>query len=582
MKIGASLTTAGDRLIATGRYPAGFLTGLAVLALAGPGPLEAQAPQDSVARCDTHVYRAYDVAGPGYDYGRLLEITGAARIRSRLLQRSSGIYETPVCAPPETLVWGHTVDEVEGGHGPRFELLPLTLRGAYNSAYPIDRNDGAMWSGVGATGMGRGGLRFQYGAFSAAVAPEVAVSQNRDFDIVRVSLAGHSAFIHPTHRTLIDLPQRFGEDTFVQVYPGQSYARLDTYGAAIGVSTENLWYGPARRYPILLSNTGPGLPHAFIGTSRPVDIWIGEFEADVFWGLLEESDYFDRDQGNDHQLLAGFSGAFRPRGVDGLYLGFSRMYQAQGASLEGADFLTRPFTSLSDNPRGGRDNVLGDNILIALWLRFVLPQSGFEVYGEWAREDNFEDLDDLAKEPDHSQGYTIGFQKVVDAGEEMKVRIHGELIHLDVSESSQSGRPIATFYIHGQVNQGFTNRGQLLGAFVGPGSNAQFLGVDLFADWGRTGVFVERIRRDSDEYFFRWAPFYGPQAHDLELSFGLEQVLFVGPLQLSGSLGYYSRANRNFIGLDEFTFDFIRDNNLGITFGLQYRPRVDLGSLLTP
>src|SRR5699024_10219580 len=120
-----------------------------------------------------------------------------------------------------------------------------------------------------------------------------------DFAFRETAAAGHSPYNYPERPTGIDWPQRFGDNSVRSNELGQSYVRFDAYGLAAGVSTENLWWGPAQRYPILMSNTAPGFPHIFAGTGRPLDIYIGKLELEAIWGRLSESDYFDNDPDND-------------------------------------------------------------------------------------------------------------------------------------------------------------------------------------------------------------------------------------------------------------------------------------------
>jgi hypothetical protein len=126
-------------------------------------------------------------------------------------------------------------------------------------------------------------------------------------------------------------------------------------------------------------------------------------------GASRESDYFDDDPDNDRTLIAGLSAVFEPAFARGLFIGVNRMYLAD---MEGGD-LTRYFI---DPYVDVRDNPIGDNQLFSLFARWVLPRSGFEVYAEWAREDHWGDWIDLLREPDHSQAYMLGFQKIGTLG----------------------------------------------------------------------------------------------------------------------------------------------------------------------
>ena len=49
------------------------------------------------------------------------------------------------------------------------------------------------------------------------------------------------------------------------------------------------------------------------------------------------------------------------------------------------------------------------------------------------------------------------------------------------------------YYTHGRVPHGFTNLGQLLGAGIGGGSDAETFMLDYFDTWGSAGLMLQRI-----------------------------------------------------------------------------------------
>src|SRR5690606_21960783 len=122
---------------------------------------------------------------------------------------------------------------------------------------------------------------------------------------------------------------------------------------------------------------------------------------------------------------------------------------------------------------------------------------------------------------------------------------------------------------------GYTHRGQLLGAGIGPGSDMQIVGADWLADWGRSGLFFQRTRFDDDAYYANYARFYGQNGHDVELTAGARQRLFIGPLDIDGELTFSHRYNRNFVGLEAANFDTLfSENNLGIRVVATWVPRL--------
>src|SRR5690625_7055915 len=68
-----------------------------------------------------------------------------------------------------------------------------------------------------------------------------------------------------------DAPFRFGPDPFTTFDWGNSYIRAHYKSIEAGLSTEPLWWGPMQRYPLIMSNNAPGVPHAFLGTRELLD-----------------------------------------------------------------------------------------------------------------------------------------------------------------------------------------------------------------------------------------------------------------------------------------------------------------------
>lgn len=473
----------------------------------------------------------------------------------------------------------------------RLELLPPTLNSAFLSGYPRDRDNGVLWAGRGLSTAASAGVSGAWGPFSAALHPVVAYQENRAFETLTRPRPGFSPYSHPWRP--LDWPQRMGVDPFWTIHPGQSYVRADAFGVAAGASTSNMWWGPGVRNSIMLSDAAPGFPHLFVGTSRPTSVWIGRVEGRVVWGWLSESDHFDDDPGNDRTFLTGFVGAFEPGWIPGLYLGAARVLhmnipeEGLGAGAYLSPFGLEVFAdALIEDAGTWRDET---NQQIALYARWALPESGFETYAEWARNDRSQNLDDFIQEPDHSQAYILGFQKVF-AGDRRWVRLQGELTHLERSITS-TDRGLGPYYYHSEVIQGYTHRGQLLGAWIGPGSSSQFLGLDLFRPWGRIGGYLERVRFNTDAYY-RYQPRWGalgpggpinpPEnrlckcgdwVHDVELTAGVRGVAFWRGVEVAPELAYSYRLHRNF---------YKEDRNWTLGLDLRWVPGFSYEPLFRP
>jgi hypothetical protein len=548
----------------------------AVPAQEGAAARDAEVAGESAAdRCAAGALSARGVADAGADFARVLELSGQVPpTRSWTLIRPSSVRTDPRCGAGG--LWREHLERVRPP-GPAVELLPLSALGHWNSAYPRLDHDGALWTGRGiSTGLSLG-LHLEWGPLNMTLAPMVAYQANADFPTRPAAFPGMSPWIYMGHPGMIDWPQRFGDESFGTVDPGQSQLSLRARGFTVGYGAENVWWGPAQRYPIMMGAGAPGVPSLFTGTYRPVDLRIASLELELTWGVAQESRYFDFDPENDRRLLAGLIVVVQPHAAPGLSLGVARTYMntLPPGGLGWGESLRRPYRGVRENPQG--DDPLADDQMFAAFARWAFPEAGFEAYLEWGREDHWLDFGDLMREPDHSRAMMAGFQKVFP-GDRRWVRVRGEGVVLGGSNTFRSARGAQRWYTHGQVRQGHTQRGQLLGSLVGPGSDAQFLGADVFHRSGRVGLFLERVRYDDDAYYNEFAPHYGHHGHDIELSFGLSQLHFLGPFDVSWEATFSGRDRRNFIGMDggsrDSSWDLPYERNTALRATVTWRPRL--------
>ena len=250
-------------------------------------PAAAQVPG---AECVLDVETA-DFSRLAGDAARLATLSDSTYAGSFLLQRTGQVQRMNVCAAPASL--RRFMESLAQPPREAFRLLPAEAVATGNSAYPRPSYDGTLWNGRGVNAAFTAGAAFRAGPFSAAIAPVFAWSSNAEFELAPVAGSPYSPFGHPTYHGGIDAPQRFGSGSLTTLDVGNSYARVDVAGFGAGISNQNIVWGPSLRNPLLLSASAPGFPHVFVETSRPVDVWIGRLDAQLLWGRLAESDYFD-------------------------------------------------------------------------------------------------------------------------------------------------------------------------------------------------------------------------------------------------------------------------------------------------
>jgi hypothetical protein len=452
-------------------------------------------------------------------------------------------------------------------------IMPAAVLLQSNSAYPRQQQDGLRWAGRGLSASVLTGAAIRWGPVTAALQPTATYQQNDDYTIravTRPELSSYSSFYHVG---IIDWPQRFGSSSFWWIHPGQSFLRVDAFRLKAGFSTENLRWGPGRRNPLLMSDAAGGFPHVFLGTEHPVDLRIASLGVEAIWGRLAESNHFDIVATNDTRTFAGIVATLTPKNSN-VTLGLARAYvrtRPEGFSL--FDEIFGPYTGVRDNPDIA---IQGDNQLLSVFLSWVVPQGGFEVYGEYAREDHWEDALDLMMQLDHSRGYTFGLEKVFTLQGVKLLRVSGEATNLGMAPTWQSGRAGPTFYQHSQVVQGYTHRGQLLGAPIGPGSDAQYIAADYLTPELLAGLYYTRVRYDNDSYYRFFGFEYSNRGHDLEWTLGLRGGHVRGDLQAVLDLAYSARYNRGFVEMGA-PGEYRRENNISISIGAAWTPNLRFG-----
>ncbi len=520
----------------------------------------------AVARNSDATAQSLSVLGPLDRYLRVVEITREGSGSSWTVRPiSSQVAFAGV--PGEGHPWASRFRKPPHGEQPsiRASLDEVRLDAFLNSRHPRGQHDGAVWQGKGLTSaMGASG-QLAWNNFSITVDPTVIFTQNKAFELA-ASPDAASPFAYPWRR--IDLPQRFGTESFWKLEPGQTQLAFDWRKGRISVGTENVTWGPALRNPIVLGASAPGFHHASVGTNRPLDVGIGTLEGQWLWGRLQQSDYFDPDLRDTGRFFTGLVLSYSPDFLPGLTVGGTRAFQllVPSSGLPASELLLA-FQGLvkagqvsEERPDGSDDR----DQLLSVFSRWVLPKSGFEAWIEWARNDHAWDLTDLLLEPEHSSGYTIGFQKATSVSRSEIYVLMAEATRLEAAPTFQV-RPRPTFYEHGVVTQGYTHRGQLLGAAVGPGGNAQFIAFDMYALWGSAGLFFQRQVHDNDAYWV-WAEQSGEtfDKHDVSFDFGGRAAVFVDEFEVSGSLAFTRELNRYFSGP--------KVNNLNIHIGARWRP----------
>ena len=444
-------------------------------------------------------------------------------------------------APPDSgHPWAGRYDWRRSSRSRDFALLRPTASLRFNSGFPYGANDGAVWAGRGLTSAIEAGFAVRYGALSLTVAPLVFRAENADFQLLARGDTGRLAFADGVHGGAIDLPQRFGAAPYTAVDPGQSTLRLDARGAALGLSTANEYWGPAREYPILLGNNAAGFPHVFFGTAAPLDLRVVRLHGRLVWGRLAQSDYSPA-IGTAQRFGAGAVAVLTSRFVPGLEIGVARFAHMPWRS--GGPTLKEVLVPLGWQYRANITGTITDNQLASAFFRWVLPRSGFEAYGEYGRDDYNQNVRDLVLEPDHMGGYTVGFAKALRSAGTVRV-IRAEIQNLQFSVLAL-GRGWDPFYTNAYLRQGHTQRGQVLGSDAGLGGAGSLAALDTYHPGGRWTVSWSRVLR-RQRGGFALDSVSDPQGLDVIHAVSANGLVFRGRYEIIAGLTAVYELNRDF------------------------------------
>ena len=468
--------------------------------------------------------------------------------------------------------WGQSIRGPEQKYFNFFRagIYEPVLTNTYNTALPYNRNNGSAWYGKGLSTEFQGGVYLTSDYLTITFRPHITYTQNRDFPKPRFIPTDSEG--NPKYRAIfgnIDMPYRFGPDAYTDFDMGLSSARIHYKSMEAGISTEPLWWGPGIQNALLLSNNAAGMPHGFLGTRYPIDIpWdIGSLEFKFIWAKPKDSKYFEQSKSDQPRFTTGLNIIFSPGFAENLSLGFGRFshkYVPEGG-LKFQDYVsTLPF--FNERQTQGSDD---QNQLVSAFFRWVFPESNAEVYGEYFREDSYFNARDLFMEPDHDRAFTLGFQKVVETNNWFDFfKINGEVNSL-VPNRTDEVRPQTYYYRHGQITQGHTNQGEVLGATIGPGSASQYVGAKGYFDKGMLGLFVQRIA-ENDFFHYEYYDTHKPNPpvsdiyrHRINLNIGFEGAYEFSSFLLGAKLIWNKNYNygRYEYGNPDIDFDSTGKND---------------------
>ena len=435
---------------------------------------------------------------------------------------------------------------------------------SYNTKAPYGQNDGALWQGKGYNTSLTAGARLEAYGFEVTLKPQLSFSENREFELFDNSkyYTNKYAYIWGYgNNSGADAPQRFGDSSFWTFDWGDTEIRYSWKKLTAGFGTQAIWLGPAFLNPLLHSNNAATYPKFDIGLRKteihlPHISWnIGYIEGRIWTGYLTESDYFDNDSSNDHNLIHGLTCSYSPSFIPGLTLGLNRTCLVK-ASRENLKYIIPAIKNTHVGEQGA-----GEDQKMSITIDWLFPKVGFEVYGEVGLDDGTPFSNYL-----RSATHMVGVKKTLAFSR--KHNILGEIIfewsNTEMTQDFQFQWPY-NFGFHYQITQGYTNKGQWLGSGMGYGGESRLIGFKLYHNFGYVYLFHEFANIDSN-YIYSKAIDSAASANVLQGEWpiryykilGLENLNFIKKNFMLSEAIYYNDIRhylyRNHTSIDNFTF----------------------------
>ena len=389
-------------------------------------------------------------------------------------------------------------------------LLPFNIVQQYNSDHPYGWNDGALIPARGISMKTSAGIQASFGRISIQIQPEFVTSQNRSFQTFFSEQFDTTWSRYYLWLNKSDIPERFGNETYTKIFPGQSSIRYNLPDFSIGISTENLWWGPGTRNALVMSNNAPGFLHGSINTRKPFQTSIGSFEGQIIGGRLTGSNILPPETNRVYtngsaiiykpkidasRYVIGMVLSWQPKWVKGLFVGFAKASYMYKGDMGVVDFLPLEGIIKSTSEKNGKKASLG-----SLFVRYVIPEEMTELYMEYGRSDKSPNLVNLVADNDYPRAYVAGIRKLFPSKHNSLIEFSSEFTQMQLPKADLI-RAAQSWYTHDYVRQGYTHNGQVLGAGIGPGSNSQMLSIAWVKGLKRVGLLVERIVRNNDFYY---------------------------------------------------------------------------------
>jgi hypothetical protein len=414
----------------------------------------------------------------------------------------------------------------------------LTYNSQNNNFLPYGSNDGNMYPARGKQERFSAGTNIRWGILDINIQPEWVRLENIEQELFKGNESDRNWWTryYKIVANNIDDFRQFGKLPINSVSLGQSRIGLSTKKWSVGISNENIWWGPGQRNSIIYTNNAPGFIHAYLQTNKPIVTGIGNFEFKMISGKIDSLNWINPDQRmmcaiwpgaiipkiNDQRVMHAFTINYSPKWFPNLYLGYA--YSTQHYSRN-TDQLIEPFTmAKTNNDKYGIGTMM---------MRLKLPKEHAEIYAELGQPRSMGLPWDFFKDS-AINGFVFGIKKLFIApNNKSYFEFNFEATQLQLMDAKEifvGGDPFGTpknnsFYTSPVIRQGYTNEAQLLGASIGPGSASQTISVSWNKGLNKIGLIVERVNHNTDFYHVAYLSALGnsmADAYYVDLTTGVE------------------------------------------------------------
>ncbi len=449
-----------------------------------------------------------------------------------------------------------------------FELRNVGFLSQENSKIGLGSNDGSLLPSVGVQTRINLSLALRWKKFTVQLGPEFMRAENLNLPEFRLDVSdkNYMARYYLYSVNKIDQYWRFGNAKIERFLPGQSSLRYENKKFSIGFSNENLWWGPSLRNSLVLSNHADNFSHFTINTVEPIKTNAGYFEGQMIYGrlinpLFEHPDN-ERMKGiwsagiankdSSERSIAAMVLTWQPKWIRNIHFGIS--------------------TSITSNKSGVNSRPISFPIMAtykpiqlgSFFVRYNMPKENMEIYIELGRADKMATPFNILRDS-IPLGYTAGLRKFMPINGGKSYFLFGfEVARLELPDprlifvnNAPFGKPLTnSWYTSTDVNRGYTNNGQVMGAWIGPGSNSQTVQIGFIKGSKRIILSGERVQHNNDFYYYNYltsslnVQYQNPHKHWADINATAQFQWNVRNLMLSAAWSYTSMLNYRWVKLD--------------------------------